>query len=241
MAAAMEADPKGWLDISPGSNLEGWTEFPWFTYDPPQPPSQWHMDRETGILLCDGKGPHSRFLTDREYADFIYHVEWRFTPGQTFYNSGVFVRMQLDQPNKMVMYQAEMGETPGRFGFFNGGMLVGDRLMRVEQRILKDGKWRAVHPHFPAEWKQSVKCIAPPSDPDFWDASSAYDVGTSGKINPPGEWNTYEITCRRKVLSIWANGSVTSVCDSCPVPSGRLGLEAEYFRVEFRNIRLKEL
>jgi hypothetical protein len=61
------------------------------------------------------------------------------------------------------------------------------------------------------------------------------------RVKPAGEWNTFEITCRGKELSLWVNGAVTSVFDSCEVSRGYVGLEAEGFRIEFRNVKFKKL
>jgi hypothetical protein len=57
--------------------------------------------------------------------------------------------------------------------------------------------------------------------------------------NPPGEWNTYELTAKGNTLSLWINGSVTATWDNCEVPSGQLGLEAEGWEIEFRNVKFK--
>jgi hypothetical protein len=56
-----------------------------------------------------------------------------------------------------------------------------------------------------------------------------------------GEWNTYEITCKGKTITLWVNGAVTAVWDSCEVPRGYLGLEAEGYWIEFKNVKFKEL
>jgi hypothetical protein len=61
------------------------------------------------------------------------------------------------------------------------------------------------------------------------------------RVKPAGEWNTYEITCKGKEVSLWVNGAVTSVFDACEVTKGYVGLEAEGFRIEFRNVKLKPL
>lgn len=60
-------------------------------------------------------------------------------------------------------------------------------------------------------------------------------------VKPAGEWNTYEITCKGKTISIWANGKVTSEWTECEVPKGFVGLEGEGWKIEFRNVKLKEL
>jgi hypothetical protein len=57
----------------------------------------------------------------------------------------------------------------------------------------------------------------------------------------PGEWNTYELDCRGKTIKLWVNGAVTCTWDDCQVPKGYLGLEAEGWLIEFRNVKWKEL
>lgn len=64
---------------------------------------------------------------------------------------------------------------------------------------------------------------------------------TEKRVKPAGEWNTFELTSRGKSITLWVNGAVTSVFDSCEVPRGYVGLEAEGYRIEFRNVRLKPL
>src|SRR5262249_32036038 len=41
----------------------------------------------------------------------------------------------------------------------------------------------------------------------------------------PGEWNTYEITCQGKTITLWINDAVTVTWPACQVPRGHLGLE----------------
>lgn len=58
---------------------------------------------------------------------------------------------------------------------------------------------------------------------------------------PVGEWNTYEITCRGKTVSLWVNGGVTSVWENFPIARGHLGLQAEFAAYEFRSLKFKPL
>ncbi len=55
-----------------------------------------------------------------------------------------------------------------------------------------------------------------------------------------GEWNTYEITCAGKTIRLWVNGAVTATWNDCQVPRGYLGLEAEGYFIEFKNLKFKE-
>jgi hypothetical protein len=60
------------------------------------------------------------------------------------------------------------------------------------------------------------------------------------RIRPAGEWNTYELVARGRTLSLWVNGAITSEI-ALDVPRGHLGLEAEGWRIEFRNLKVKAL
>ena len=61
------------------------------------------------------------------------------------------------------------------------------------------------------------------------------------RAKPPGEWNTYEITCKGKTISVWINGAVTTTWNDCPFLEGHVGMQAEHYYIEFRNMKFKEL
>jgi len=61
------------------------------------------------------------------------------------------------------------------------------------------------------------------------------------RVTEAGNWNTFEITAEGPRLSLWVNGYVTAVLPDCAQPKGYLGLEAEGYRIQFRNLKLKEL
>ena len=64
---------------------------------------------------------------------------------------------------------------------------------------------------------------------------------TGNRVKPAGEWNTVEITARGKTLTLWINGAITCQYDDCGVKRGHIGLEGEGYRIEFRNLQVKEL
>jgi hypothetical protein len=70
--------------------------------------------------------------------------------------------------------------------------------------------------------------------------TTAKGVTHSG-VKPAGEWNAVEITACGPVLTLWVNGVVTCVVKDCGRPKGLVGVEAEGFRIEFRNLKVKEL
>ncbi len=61
------------------------------------------------------------------------------------------------------------------------------------------------------------------------------------RVKPAGEWNTVEITAKGKDFTLWVNGAVTSEFDGCGLAKGHVGVEAEGYRIEFRNVKLKTL
>src|ERR1035437_7450797 len=61
------------------------------------------------------------------------------------------------------------------------------------------------------------------------------------RVKPAGEWNTFEIAARGKTLTLWVNGAVTCKFENCGLEQGQLGLEGEGYRIEFRNLKVKEL
>jgi hypothetical protein len=198
--SALEQSPGGWTDLlaRAGTNLEGWTRGPIPPTGQLSAASQWALDPKTGSLVCEGNGGHDWLRWDNEMGDFIYHVEWRFTPvsGGKRYNSGVFVRNSADAK---VWHQAQTGDASG--GFLFGDTLVNGEIKRVNlSKQLREQR-----------------------------------------VKPAGEWNTYELTCKGKDISLWVNGGVTCEWHDLEVPKGYVGLEAEGFRIEFRNVKVKPL
>jgi len=59
---------------------------------------QWHVNTATHEIVCDGNGGHDWLRFNKEFGNFAFHAEWRFTPikGETRYNSGIFFRNNAD-------------------------------------------------------------------------------------------------------------------------------------------------
>jgi hypothetical protein len=64
---------------------------------------------------------------------------------------------------------------------------------------------------------------------------------TERRMKPAGEWNTIEVTARGKLLSVWLNGAETCAYGQCEVAKGFIALEGEGYRIEFRNLKYKDL
>jgi hypothetical protein len=61
------------------------------------------------------------------------------------------------------------------------------------------------------------------------------------RMKPAGEWNTIEVTAQDKSIVVSLNGARTSSFDECGQPKGYIAVESEGYKIEFRNLRLKEL
>lgn len=132
-----------------------------------------------------------------------------------------------------------------------------DGVFHVEWRFKKSDKdgynsgvYVRTHPRG-AFWHQ-VQVAHQKKAPDVGDLFGETPVG--GKVekflvpgtgtrhaNPVGAWNTYEITCRGKTVTVWLNGFVVTTWKDCAVPEGHVGLQCEYFYIEFRNLKFKDL
>lgn len=203
--SALERDPAGWVDITAGIGPEfkGWSRGPippkGLAAITPVTPSQWSLDPTTGHVKCGGKGGHEWIRYDKELADGIFHVEWRFTPvtsGPKNYNSGILVRNSADGS---VWHQ-------GQTGAGAGGYLFGETPRNGKLAAFNLARERAAKPEKPA-----------------------------------GEWNTYEMTFKGSEITLWINGSVVNVLKNCGAPRGYVGLEAEGYEIEFRNVKLKTI
>jgi hypothetical protein len=60
-------------------------------------------------------------------------------------------------------------------------------------------------------------------------------------LHPIGEWNSYEVRCEGPKITLWVNDHLAAEFAVPEVPKGYWGLEAEGYRIEFRNIKLKIL
>lgn len=144
----LEADPKGWIDILPSTDLKGW-------FRVPVPPTgqlgreQWHVDNARKVLICDGDGGHDMLLFDREIGNAVFHVEFCYTKieGKKGYNSGAYVRNSRDGA---IWHQAQFGDAKDGYLF---GQTVGPEGKKksfnlnkqvTDMRVKPAGEWNTL-------------------------------------------------------------------------------------------------
>jgi hypothetical protein len=64
---------------------------------------------------------------------------------------------------------------------------------------------------------------------------------TDGSERPPGEWNTMVIECRGDAIDVWVNDDHANRGTGCTATAGRIALQAEGARCEFRKVELVRL
>ncbi len=68
---------------------------------------------------------------------------------------------------------------------------------------------------------------------------SLRDQMIENRVKPAGEWNVYEIRAVGPTVTLWVNGAVVNEYKQSEVLRGYVGLEAEGYRIEFRNVKIK--
>lgn len=191
-----ESESQGWSDLL-DKDLKTWKRVSIPPGKKLAEKNPWQVSEDGKLLVCNGVGVHEMLLFDKELADGIFHVEWKFTAveGKKGYNSGVYARNSADGD---IWHQAQVGAS-GVGGLFG--------------KTLDNG------------------------------AGKSFNSGRKGpeRGKGPGEWNTYEIVCKGKNLSLWVNGYLTTDWSDCQVPKGYIGVEAEGWLIEFRNVKWKEI
>ncbi len=207
-ATAGGQEVPAWKDLFNGKDLTGWVNV--------------NTDKDTwsvkdGVLVCTGK-PIGVMRTDKQYENFIMHVEWMHTqPGG---NSGTFI-------------------------WADGSVPEGRRLPRgMEVQMLeldwpninktKDGKPNDVAyvsgELFGVGWK------AVPDNPRG-NRSKSFELRCKGK----GEWNAYDIVAVDGTVKLSINGKFVNGISKAEIKKGYICLESEGAEIHFRNIRILEL
>jgi hypothetical protein len=59
------------------------------------------------------------------------------------------------------------------------------------------------------------------------------------RVKQAGEWNVFEMIFEGPRIALWVNGAITTEMDAVEALEGHVGLEAEGYLIEFRNVLLK--
>ena len=195
-------------DLFNGKDLTGWVNVN-------TDPETWKV--KDGILICSGK-PIGVMRSDRQYENFILHIEWmHMEPGG---NSGVFV-WSAARPN-------ERTRLPD-----------GVEVQMLELDFVKLRTRNGVEP--PLDYVHGelfgVGGVKTTPDNPRGERSKSIENLCKGR----GEWNTYDVVAVDGVIKLSVNGKFVNGISRSTQKKGYLCLESEGAEIHFRNIKLMEL
>ncbi|MEA3365028.1 MAG: DUF1080 domain-containing protein [Candidatus Hydrogenedentes bacterium] len=207
--AAQETTPREFVDLFNGKDLSGWV-------DVNTTPETWSV--QDGLLVCSGH-PIGVMRSEKQYENFILHVEWRHMEAGG--NSGVFVWSE--------------GTVPEGKQLPKGVEVQMLELDWVNQHKNKDGSLPPIaYVHGELFGANGASTI--PDNPRG-NRSKSIENRCKGK----GEWNVYDVVCVDGVIKLAVNGKFVNGISGSSVKKGYLCLESEGAEIHFRNIRILEL
>ena len=208
-SAILAGDVPQWVDLFNGKDLSGWVDV--------------NTSKETwtvkdGLLVCSGK-PTGVMRSDKQYENFILHIEWRhMKPGG---NSGVFLWSDATPaPGKELPKGLEVQ------------ML---ELQWPALHLTKDGQPN--HPGYVSGELFGANGLEIIPENPRGKRSMSFEFRCKGA----GEWNTYDVVAVDGVVKLSINGKFVNGVSQSTVRKGYLCLESEGSEIHFRNIRLLEL
>lgn len=195
-------------DLFNGRDLSGWVNVN-------TAPDTWKV--KDGLLVCSGH-PIGVMRSDRQYENFILHIEWRHMEAGG--NSGVFLwssarpgeKNRLPDGLEVQMLEKDWPKLHIRDGVMPPMGYVSGELFGV-------GGVRTV-----------------PDNPRG-DRSVSLEYRCLGK----GEWNSYDVVAVDGVVKLAINGKFVNGISKATQKKGYLCLESEGAEIHFRNIKIMEL
>lgn len=207
-ASASAQNVPQFRDLFNGKDLSGWVNVN-------TAEDTWRV--KDGLLVCSGK-PIGVMRSDRQYENFVLHIEWRhMEPGG---NSGVFAWSDA-QPNP-------------RTRLPNG---VEIQMLELDWPNLNkhDGVTPPVaYVHGELFGVNGVKTL--PDNP-----RGERSMSIENRARGRGEWNTYDVVAVDGVIKLSVNGKFVNGISRSSQKKGYLCLESEGAEIHFRNIKIMEL
>jgi hypothetical protein len=206
--AIRAADAPVFRDLFNGKDLAGWVNVN-------TAPDTWRV--ENGMLVCTGR-PTGVMRTERQYENFVLHVEWMHTePGG---NSGMFLwsgpRANPGSPFpdgvEVQMLELDWPELHKQNGITPPAAYVHGELFGV-------GKVKTA-----------------PDNP-----RGTRSMSIENRCKGRGEWNTYDVVAVDGVIKLSVNGKFVNGISRTSQKKGYICMESEGAKIYFRNIRILEL
>lgn len=217
---------------------EGWTALTLADFEVVNGEADTWTERE-GVIVGTGK-PLGGARTRKPYTNFELVLEWRHLEHAG--NSGVFLWCP-----ESAFTDLPKGQLP------RSGIEVQVLDLGYEEDWLRSkgarSDWFTSHGDVFPVGASTMTPFTPRIEYRAADGST-YAVGkpdgsrsfpTRRLTRPAGEWNHYYVRAINGEVRLWVNGEEVNGGTRCQPASGALALEAEGARVEYRNLRLREL
>lgn len=208
-AAAQSAEAPQFVDLFNGTDLTGWV-------DVNTSPETWSV--RDGLLVCTGQ-PIGVMRSEKQYENFILHIEWRHMEAGG--NSGVFVWSE--------------GTVPEGKQLPKGVEVQMLELDWVNQHKNADGTLPPIA-YVHGELFGANGAVTIPDNP-----RGSRSMSIENRCKGKGEWNVYDVVCVDGVIKLAVNGKFVNGISGSSVKKGYLCLESEGAEIHFRNIRILEL
>ncbi len=198
-----------WRDLFNGRDLAGWVNVN-------TKPGTWQV--RDGLLICSGH-PIGVMRTDRQYENFLLHIEWM---------------------------HMEAGGNSGVFLWSDGTVPPGEELPRGLETQMLELQWPFLNPEKDGTPRPiayvhgelfGANGLKTTPDHPRGERSSSVENRCKGK----GEWNVYDVVAVDGVVKLSVNGKFVNGVSNASIRKGYLSLESEGAEIHFRNIRIMEL
>jgi hypothetical protein len=178
-------------------------------------PDTWRTEKD--LLICKGK-PIGVMRSEKEYENFILHVEWRHMEAGG--NSGVF---------------AWSDAKPDAKSRLPGGVEIQMLELDWVNQNIRDGVKPPIAYVHGEVW--GVGGVVTVPDNPRGERSKSIENRCKGK----GEWNTYDVVCVDGTIKLSVNGKFVNGISKSTKKKGYLCLESEGAEIHFRNFKIIEL
>lgn len=179
------------------------------------PPETWSL--KNGELICAGQ-PIGVMRSEKQYENFILHVEWMHTePGG---NSGIFVWSSA-RPN-------EKSRLPD-----------GVEVQMLDLEWVKLNTKEGVEPPIAYVHGELFGVGGVETLPDNPRGTRSKSI--ENRVKGKGQWNTYDVVCVDGVVKLAVNGKFVNGLQKATQKKGYLCLESEGAKIHFRNLTITEL
>lgn len=208
---ALHAEPTAVPSFKPlfnGKDLSGW-------HDVNTSEETWSV--KDGLLVCTGH-PIGVMRSERQYENFILHIEWR---------------------------HMEPGGNSGVFAWSEGTVPQGRQLPKGMEIQMLELEWPNLHPEKDGTPRpiafvhgELFGANGLTTNPD--NPRGSRSMSLENRCKPRGEWNYYDVVCVDGVVKLSVNGKFVNGVSKASVKKGYLCLESEGSEIHFRNIQIME-